>query len=73
MMPGMTVMPLASMTRSAVCDCCRSPGIVLPENSAGRDAWIETMVLPCTTMSSGPRVGLPTPSMTFAFLMSRRP
>ena len=49
MMPGKTVMPLASMTRSAVCDCCRSPGSCCPRSyPAGRDAWIETMVSPCT-------------------------
>ena len=71
MMPGITVIPVASMTRSARASMA-APGIALPENSRCADGWMLVMVLPSMRMSTGPRLGLPAPSMSMAFLIRSR-
>src|SRR5688572_8955072 len=75
--PGVTYIPVASMTRS-------KPGVVrrasalgvrdasVPNSLIGRAGRIVAIVDPSTMMSIGPRAGFPAPSTTIALRISSR-
>ncbi len=71
MMPGITYMPVASITRSGL-PPAEDAGSALPPPSRTAGSVIATMVFPSTVISKGPRVGFPAPSMISAFLISSR-
>src|SRR5512142_3282004 len=70
MRPGSTYFPLASISAVRASPAGRWP---LPLRMAtGSSATICVIVLPSTTMSNGPRAGVPLPSATIALRMMSR-